>query len=723
MLSRIIESSSDDEGVRVAMAQFAADSYLNESQLNAIYTDPDTEIEVFDDKGSDTQGFVMKFKVITDLSSKPSAVVAFRGTSTGQDILTDIDYKPITFDNPNFSSETKVCTGVNKAWHSVKSFIIEILDTWVKHQEIGSIFITGHSLGGALSKLAAADIAYNYNLDVTNISFASPNVGNEDFNVGLDGIGRLKTANYLFANDQLIGLANATLATLTTYGFADCTTITNQNIIGRSESSANAAMTVSNHSILYYWDHFLNIKDIPAFDENATLNSIVLITYTDIQDFIGEGFDFPRKPSVLSLNIGSQSYTLNKQVGNAEAPFRSGSTNVFQINLESKTHINQLAELSVSIGDNTNPTTYIRLAGCRIYFTFNESEGLNLAYSNLALLQTFKANFKQSAYNFYPLIRSYDFIYSQNEAQHQNQISVSTHLLTANPGTGPIPAFYDTKWAGIISPIGSGSFTTAIGRYLILMNNPSDNKSQYQIFKIDVNGEPKAKTDITVLPENVNYTNMTSFEYEGKKYAYFYKKSSGNAVFYEITKQGQDWNIDKHLYFTDDSGDGYDVVVSAYSKAFKFPYIVFYQESPMQIKCNRINIDNPTTNLFKEKDWNGGSALISVFDHKGDDYLVIYYSDKGYFKFEYTDFANKKWTRTQHLDLPKSGKAMGVFKTINGTYLYLKYEKTATFYKVVGGNKNAALMVDQQGEAEVIWSGVLDTFSLVFLSGKDVSYS
>ena len=56
-----------------------------------------------------------------------------------------------------------------------------ILETW--HKELGSVWITGHSLGGALATLLAFELSLKHHIPCVVYTFGSPRVGNKHFSL------------------------------------------------------------------------------------------------------------------------------------------------------------------------------------------------------------------------------------------------------------------------------------------------------------------------------------------------------------------------------------------------------------------------------------------------------------------------------------------------------------------------------------------------------------
>lgn len=124
---------------------------------NKSYTTPS-----FVDKDTDTRVFF------------EDNVVAFAGTDSEENLKTNIKVADTSFPVCG-NAKTRVHLGFLKAWNSVRQTVFER----IKGME--HVTCTGHSLGGALASLAALDIACSLGVQVTVVTFGSPQVGDELF--------------------------------------------------------------------------------------------------------------------------------------------------------------------------------------------------------------------------------------------------------------------------------------------------------------------------------------------------------------------------------------------------------------------------------------------------------------------------------------------------------------------------------------------------------------
>ena len=119
---------------------------------------------------NETQAFLAKRE------SDKTAVLAFRGTEANKwkDVKTDI--KAWT---KNSDDGTKIHSGFADAFNHVKFAV----DSAISNSCQGySLYITGHSLGGALAIIAAKELEKTTTKIAACYTFGSPRVGNEEFN-------------------------------------------------------------------------------------------------------------------------------------------------------------------------------------------------------------------------------------------------------------------------------------------------------------------------------------------------------------------------------------------------------------------------------------------------------------------------------------------------------------------------------------------------------------
>jgi len=111
------------------------------------------------------------------IESDDCTILAFRGSSTSMDWVSDFiaQQKPFPF----IENAGNTHKGFTDIYMSVRPAIFELLEHIDPNKPL---FITGHSLGGALATLAAIDIAHNSTYGPPIVyTFGAPRVGDPNF--------------------------------------------------------------------------------------------------------------------------------------------------------------------------------------------------------------------------------------------------------------------------------------------------------------------------------------------------------------------------------------------------------------------------------------------------------------------------------------------------------------------------------------------------------------
>lgn len=147
-----------------------------------------------------TQGFAAEFIQRRDIQAfiaynDSDIVLSFRGTSSIEDWMTNA-----AFDLTSFAGGIgKVHRGFSDALYLVWNDITQILAR--VQTKAQALWITGHSLGGALATLAAAHFALVLDKPVRGIyTFGQPRVGNREFSRNFDA--DLKGRFFRFVNNS-----------------------------------------------------------------------------------------------------------------------------------------------------------------------------------------------------------------------------------------------------------------------------------------------------------------------------------------------------------------------------------------------------------------------------------------------------------------------------------------------------------------------------------------
>ncbi|KAK9659751.1 hypothetical protein K7432_018568 [Basidiobolus ranarum] len=120
-------------------------------------------------------------------------VIAFRGTRSWKDIFADVDLLMTDFYTEKSYSNIRVHRGFARYYNALKSQIFGIVDTLIAEmggpEKVEHIYVTGHSLGGAMAVLCSVDltnyIVEHYGPRCANflqcLTYGAPPVGNVEF--------------------------------------------------------------------------------------------------------------------------------------------------------------------------------------------------------------------------------------------------------------------------------------------------------------------------------------------------------------------------------------------------------------------------------------------------------------------------------------------------------------------------------------------------------------
>ena len=178
--SRIKSSTSSTKTVLREVINFLQKEQESSDILEGKEPYEELNIDFFDDYKTNT--FAVAFTLPLE-EQKRATIVAFRGTvnTNIQNWRTNIDTK-LTSLEPKDKDNNKVLVheGFAKSWGSIKDEVFEFVDK----EAPDLIFLTGHSLGGALAVIAAVDFCRdkNYKDKFGGVyTFGQPKVGNPAF--------------------------------------------------------------------------------------------------------------------------------------------------------------------------------------------------------------------------------------------------------------------------------------------------------------------------------------------------------------------------------------------------------------------------------------------------------------------------------------------------------------------------------------------------------------
>ncbi|WP_078427375.1 lipase family protein [Alkalihalobacterium alkalinitrilicum] len=111
------------------------------------------------------------------IESPHEIIVAFRGTEEPIDVIADLDWIRVPYPFVDKAGMTE--RGFTRNYQSIRKDVIKTLRNLSSDKRL---YITGHSLGGAIATLAALDIASNTPFTQPLVyTYASPRVGNPEF--------------------------------------------------------------------------------------------------------------------------------------------------------------------------------------------------------------------------------------------------------------------------------------------------------------------------------------------------------------------------------------------------------------------------------------------------------------------------------------------------------------------------------------------------------------
>ncbi len=158
----------------------------------------------FNNRGRDTQAYMFRTDTFV--------VLAFRGSQEPKDWLTNVTTQLCSFTlrkggvTTLSSYQGKVHTGFFLAWASIEDAVLAQIDRWRSEQsgqtpKLPPLYITGHSLGGALATMAAAALS-DYGVDVAGVyTFGQPRVGDRTFTNQLNAHTHGKVFRFVNNND------------------------------------------------------------------------------------------------------------------------------------------------------------------------------------------------------------------------------------------------------------------------------------------------------------------------------------------------------------------------------------------------------------------------------------------------------------------------------------------------------------------------------------------
>jgi Lipase (class 3) len=128
--------------------------------------------KAFSNSTGDIQGF-------TGYSPNLNAIIlAFRGSSNIQNWIINLSFNQVAYSR---CGNCKVHNGFQTGYNTVKTAVISQIQALKALHRDAKIYLTGHSLGGALAVLALPDVKDSFGAVAALVTFGQPRVGNSEF--------------------------------------------------------------------------------------------------------------------------------------------------------------------------------------------------------------------------------------------------------------------------------------------------------------------------------------------------------------------------------------------------------------------------------------------------------------------------------------------------------------------------------------------------------------
>ena len=115
------------------------------------------------------------------LPNLKAIVLSFRGTDDISNWITDFKGIKVPLTTYAGCSNCKVHDGFDKSYNGIRPHVLSALQNLQNIYKGASVYVTGHSLGGALAILAALDLD-QIGLNIAGVyTYGQPRVGNENF--------------------------------------------------------------------------------------------------------------------------------------------------------------------------------------------------------------------------------------------------------------------------------------------------------------------------------------------------------------------------------------------------------------------------------------------------------------------------------------------------------------------------------------------------------------
>jgi triacylglycerol lipase len=168
-------TSEYDNRTAIFLAAVCGQTYAHYSDPDGRFVTPDPYKVVSTFRAKSLTGVAEKFGFI--MQSDNRIIVAFRGTSSATDWISDVIASQAKYRCVKGAGQSH--RGISDIYYSARDQILPVLGELSSDR---TLYITGHSLGGALATLCGLDVAANTSFgDPIIYTYGSPRVGDPAF--------------------------------------------------------------------------------------------------------------------------------------------------------------------------------------------------------------------------------------------------------------------------------------------------------------------------------------------------------------------------------------------------------------------------------------------------------------------------------------------------------------------------------------------------------------
>jgi hypothetical protein len=170
------ETTSYTNNIGLKATYFSAASYCPETDVNNWNCYWCNKVPYFDTIQTFWDNKTSTFCYFGKYNNSNQYVLAFEGSQDNKDLIIDLQIAQLV--PYKHYPDAKVHSGFWKSYLAVSNKIYKVL---ISHK-VKDLFITGHSLGGALATIASLDIVEELGIkNVSMVSLGAPRVGNAEY--------------------------------------------------------------------------------------------------------------------------------------------------------------------------------------------------------------------------------------------------------------------------------------------------------------------------------------------------------------------------------------------------------------------------------------------------------------------------------------------------------------------------------------------------------------